>query len=254
MLKVLVVDDEIFVRKGIVLETDWAAIGCMVVAEAENGLEGLEAARKYTPDLIISDIKMPRMNGIEMLKRLREEGSEVRIIFLTAYSEFEYAQNAIKLLASDYLLKPFEDGELERTVLAVREKIEQERAGNKNVRGREQELLSLKTADKSKYIMEALEYIADHYNEDSISVGMIAESLGISEGHLSHLFRKETEYTVMAYITRYRIQNAMRLLGNCRYKVYEVAEMVGYRDIAHFSGTFKKIVGVTPSEYQSRSS
>ena len=113
MLKVLVIDDEMFVRKGIVLETDWAALGCEVVAEAANGVEGIEAVHKYSPDLIISDIRMPKLDGIGMLRALREEGSRVEVIFLTAYSEFEYAREALKLLAFDYLLKPFEDGELE---------------------------------------------------------------------------------------------------------------------------------------------
>lgn len=253
MLKVLVVDDEVYVRKGIVLETDWAALDCMVVAEAENGVQGLEAAHKYQPDLIISDIRMPQMDGLEMLAELRQEGSQVRVIFLTAYGEFSYAQNAIKLLASDYLLKPFEDGELEATVTRVREQIEQERKAKETEKRGDPPLLVRKSGDKSKYIEEALAYISQHFGDDKISVGVIAESIGISEGHLSHLFKKETDYTVMAYITRCRIQAAMKLLSNCRYKVYEVAEMVGYRDITYFSSTFKKLVGVSPSEYQNRS-
>lgn len=252
MLKVLVVDDEMFVRKGIVMEVDWAELGCMVVAEAANGLEGIEAVHKYDPDLIICDIRMPKMNGIEMLRELRREGSQVQVIFLTAYSEFDYARDALKLLAADYLLKPFEDGELEATVLRVKERLEKEKgkkgAGEENGMPK----LVLKTGDKSKYIIEAVRYIAEHYKDTEISVKVIAESLGISEGHLSHLFKKETDYTVMAFITRYRMQAAMKLLSNCRYKVYEVAEMVGYRDVAYFSNNFKKIVGVSPSEYQDR--
>ena len=74
MLKVLVIDDEVFVRKGIVMETDWASLDCMVAGEAANGLEGLEACRKYNPDLIISDIRMPKMDGIEMLKNSSGRG------------------------------------------------------------------------------------------------------------------------------------------------------------------------------------
>ena len=100
---------------------------------------------------------------------------------------------------------------------------------------------------------EALNYIKEHYGEYDISVRKIAESLGLSEGHLSHIFKKETDYTINAYITRYRIRSAMKLLQNCRYKVYEVAEMVGYKDITYFSTIFKKVAGVTPSEYQDRS-
>ena len=113
MFKILVVDDENLVRKGIVMETDWARLDCMVVAEAANGEEGLEAIHKYRPDLVICDIRMPKMDGIEMVTELRNEGNETYVIFLTAYDDFAYAQNAVKLGASDYLLKPFEDGELE---------------------------------------------------------------------------------------------------------------------------------------------
>lgn len=251
MIKVLVVDDEHFVRKGIVLETDWSALGCGVVAEAENGYEALEAVRRYRPDLIISDIRMPKLDGIQMLKTLREEGNPVRVIFLTAYSEFEYAREALKLFAFDYLLKPFEDGELEAAVMRAREQIEAER-GEDGQQDDKLLPLQLKNGDKSRYITEALQYIAEHYSDTDISVGSIAESIGISEGHLSHLFKKETDYTVMAYITRFRIRAAMKLLGNCRNKVYEVAEMAGYRDITYFSSTFKKMVGISPSEYQDR--
>lgn len=252
MLKVLVVDDEMFVRKGIVMEVDWASLDCVVVAEAANGLEGIEAVHKYDPDLIICDIRMPKMNGIEMLRELRREGSQVQVIFLTAYSEFDYARDALKLLAADYLLKPFEDGELEATVLQVKERLEKEQMKKAAAEEERMPKLVLKTGDKSKYIMEAVAYIAEHYKDTDISVKTIAESLGISEGHLSHLFKKETDYTVMAYLTRYRMQAAMKLLSNCRYKVYEVAELVGYRDVAYFSNNFKKIVGVSPSEYQDR--
>ena len=113
MYKVIVIDDEMLVRRGIVMETDWQGLNCVVVAEAGNGIEGLEAVRKYHPDLLICDIRMPKMDGIEMLKELRAEGNDVSVIFLTAYSDFSYAQSALKLFASDYLLKPFGDGELD---------------------------------------------------------------------------------------------------------------------------------------------
>lgn len=249
MLKVLVVDDERLVRRGIVMGTDWTALDSIVVAEAENGECGMAAARRYGPDLIISDIRMPQMDGIEMLRLLREEGNRARVIFLTAYSDFSYARSAIKLLASDYLLKPFEDGELEAAVTKIREQIYMEREAKAAVEGILPRL-TLKNTGKSKYVAEALSYIAEHYGDEDISVGTVAESLGISQGHLSHSFKKETEYTVMAYIMRYRMNAAIKLLGNCRYKVYEVAERVGYRDITYFSSTFKKIVGVSPSEYR----
>ena len=244
MLKVLVVEDEEMIRKGIVLAVDWAALDCVVVAEAANGREALEAVERYDPTLIITDLKMPEMDGIELLRRLREQGNNVCVIILTAYDSFSYAQSALRLGAVDFLLKPFHDGDLEQAVTALRRRID---SGGQ---GRELPIPGLKKGDKSKYVLKAMDYIGAHYNDPGISVGTIAEHLGISEGHLSHTFKKETDYTLLNYLTRYRIHKAMELLRDCRLKVSEVAEQVGYRDIPYFSATFKKLTGVSPSEYQ----
>ena len=246
MLKVLVVEDEALIRKGIVLTVDWAALDCVVVGEASNGEEALEAVERYHPSLIITDLKMPRMDGIEMLRRLREEGNQAYVIILTAYDSFSYAQSALRLGAVDFLLKPFHDGELEAAVTALRRRMASEaRSGEGGL-----PVPGLKKGDKSKYVLEAMSYIGEHYNDPSITVGLIAQSLGISEGHLSHLFKKETDYTLLNYLTRYRIHKSMELLRDCRMKIYEVAEQVGYKDITYFSATFKKVVGISPSEYQ----
>ena len=236
MLKVLIVDDEAVVRRGIVLGIDWASLGCAVVGEAANGEEGLAAAERYSPNLIITDVRMPHMDGIEMMRVLRERGSTAHVIVLTAYNDFDYARSALRFGAADYLLKPFRDQELVAAIERVREKAEAFSS-----RSAQDDLLALPKGDKSKYVLQTLEYITT-----------IARSIGISEGHLSHVFKKETSYTALGYLTLYRIHMARRLLADCRYKVYEVAGMVGYRDVAYFGSTFKKLTGLSPSEYQDR--
>ncbi len=250
MLKVVVVEDEELVRKGIVLTVDWAGADCAVVGEAANGEEGMEVIRRYHPDLIVTDIRMPKLDGIEMLHRLRAEGIDAYVVILTAYSDFSYAQSALKLGAVDYLLKPFHDGELEAVI--------------SRIRCREQESAAQHTAvpaaglsedgapEKSKYVKEALAYLAAHYNDPDVSVSSVARNLGVSDGHLSHVFKKETSYTLSGYLTNYRMHKATELLRDCRVKVYEVAELVGYRDITYFSSAFKKAMGLSPSEYQKR--
>ena len=252
MLKVLVVEDEEMIRKGIVLAVDWAALDCVVVGEASNGAQALEAVERYDPSLIITDLKMPVMDGLEMLRQLRERGNNAFVIILTAYDSFSYAQTALRLGAVDFLLKPFHDGELEQAVTRLKQRMD--RAGQGGEKGPAPlPLPELKKGDKSKYVLEAMAYIGEHYHEPNIGVAAIAQHLGISEGHLSHTFKKETDYTLLNYLTRYRIHRAMELLRDCRLKVYEVAEQVGYRDIAYFSATFKKLVGMSPSEYQDES-
>lgn len=245
MLKVLIVEDEEMIRKGIVLTVDWSSLGCVVVAEASNGEEGLEAVRRYNPTLIITDIKMPKMDGIEMMRQLRQAGNNAYVIILTAYDTFTYAQNAIRLGAADYILKPFHDGDLEKAIRSIQARYltSEKPAPALSDPG-------LKKGGKSKYVQSAISYIETHYADPTLSISAIADTLNISEGHLSHTFKKETDSTLLAYLTRFRIHKAMELLQDCRVKVYEVAEQVGYRDIAYFSSTFKKMVGVSPSEYQ----
>ncbi|MBQ3028165.1 MAG: response regulator [Lachnospiraceae bacterium] len=247
MLKVVVIDDESVVRKGIVLGVDWTAMDCVVVGEASNGEEGLLAIEQYNPNLIITDIRMPKMDGIEMVTELRKRGNRAHVIVLTAYDDFQYVRSALQLGAVDYLLKPFRNPDLEAAISRVMEK-EKDRSAMKP-----EDMLPLAKGDKSKYVLEALNYIAEHYNDNDISITPIAHSLGVSESHLSHVFKKETSYTIISYLTQYRIHMAMKLLQDCRYKVYEVSEMVGYRDVAYFGSTFKKLTGVSPSEYQDRS-
>ena len=100
MLKVLIVDDEAVVRRGIVLGVDWASLGCAVVGEAANGEEGLAAAERYSPNLIITDVRMPRMDGIEMMEQLRARGCTAHVIVLTAYNDFDYARSALRFGAA----------------------------------------------------------------------------------------------------------------------------------------------------------
>ena len=244
MLKVLVVEDEEMIRKGIVLAVDWAALDCVVVGEAADGLQALKAVERYDPSLIITDLKMPNMDGIQMMEALRARGSRAYVIILTAYDSFTYARSALRLGAVDFLLKPFHDGELEAAVIKLRRRMEAEGSGTAPA------LPERKKGDKSKYVLQAMDYIGQHYGDQNISVGEIAQHLGLSESHLSHLFRKETDYTLLNYLTRYRIHKARELLRACRTKVYEVAERVGYRDITYFSATFKKVTGMSPSEFQ----
>lgn len=246
MLKVLVVDDETVVRRGIVLGVDWAAMGCLVVGEAANGLEGIQAVERYKPNLIITDVRMPKMDGIEMIRELRCRGCEAHAILLTAYSDFDYVRSALQLGADDYLLKPFRDQELAAAVERVRQKVQERWEKGNDIE------LPLVKGDKSKYVLKALEYISAHYADSGISITTIANHLGVSEGHLSHVFKKETNYTVVGYLTQYRIHMATKLLRDRNHKVYEVAELVGYKDVAYFGSTFKKLTGVSPSEYQDR--
>ena len=247
MNRVLVVEDEEMIRKGIVLTVDWKALDCEVAGEAANGEEGLAAAERLKPDIIITDLKMPKMDGIAMLTELRKRGCTSKVIILTAYNSFSYARSALRLGAVDFLLKPYHDGELEEAILRLRDG----EAGAGGA-GKAEDALpvpELWDGQGSRYVRQAVAYIREHYSDPDICVSEIAGALGISEGHLSHMFKKETGGTILFWMTRCRIREAIRLLKEGRMKIYEVAEASGYRDIAYFSSTFKRITGHSPSEY-----
>jgi two-component system response regulator YesN len=246
-MKIVVVEDEVLARRGIILSIDWAALGCVVVGEASNGEEGFEVVRRYSPDLIITDVRMPRLDGLEMVKRLRDAGCAADVIILTAHGDFDYTRQALRLGAVDYLLKPFHNGELEKAVTAVKQRLGGGRRENPL-----REVLEAPARAKNKFVQRALDYIAENYASPGLGVENVADYLGVSASHLNHVFKKETAYTLKAYLTDYRIHAAMAFLGDCRNRVYEVAEKVGYRDIAYFSSIFKKRVGIPPSEFQNR--
>ena len=251
MTKVMIVDDEKYVRLGIKNGTDWSLIDCEVVGEASNGREGLELAKELKPDLVISDIKMPKMDGIELATNLIERFPSIKIIFLTAYDDFEYARSAIRIGVSDYLLKPFDDGELEGAVQRLMHLHPNTDATSTKL---EDELIPLidKSCMSNKYVAKAIEYIENNYIDNDFSLSNLADSIGVSEGHISRLFKGEAGVSINNYLTRYRIRRAMDYLKDVSTKVYEVADKVGYQDIAYFSNTFKKLVGISPSEYQDK--
>ncbi|MBF1691805.1 MAG: response regulator, partial [Selenomonas sp.] len=112
MQRVLIVEDEEIIRKGLVCTIDWAAMDCVVVGDAADGAAGLELLRTTHPDILLTDIRMPRMDGITMAEHARDEGILPQLIFLTSYAEFDYAKKAIELHAADYLLKPVNEEEL----------------------------------------------------------------------------------------------------------------------------------------------
>lgn len=247
MYKVVIVEDDPTVCRGLRDTICWERMGCIVAGEAHNGEEGVVLARRLLPDIIITDVKMPRMDGVEMLGILRKSGCRAKVIILTAFSDFGYAQSAIRLGVSDYLLKPLKDGAIEEAVAAV--------TGGEGRGGGEAGEIKLDFDPdrryQGKYVQEALTFIKSRYRED-INIGMAAAYLELSEGYLSRILKRETGYSFTEYLTSFRILKAMEALRDCRVKVYEAAERSGYQDTAYFSSQFKKLVGVSPSEYQNR--
>lgn len=256
-MKILVVDDEYLVRLRLRTTMDWQRYGFELVGEAEDGETGLELAVRLRPDIIVTDMSMPFLDGVGLMEQLRSRGIGAKIIVLSGYDEFQYAKGAITYGASDYILKPVENDKLMSAIRKLADAIRKERMseqiGKQKLIGdliaQLKQLRSRKTAGSAKLVEEAAKYIRQHYADDSLTVNRIAEKLYISPSHLMHIFKENTSLTVNDYMTECRIEKAKELLSANKYKIYEVCDRVGIRNSRYFSQLFKRYTNQTPKEY-----
>lgn len=261
MIGIVIVEDESYIRKGMVMTTPWEQFGCKVIGEASDGQEGYELIKKLQPDIVITDVNMPVMDGIEMLRKL-ECVSNTEYIIISGYSDFSYAQQAIKLGVRDYLLKPIDDDDfyriLKKVILYIENKhsIEKQREQSQLIQEGKEILAKEEGFDthydsRQMYVMKAVEWIEVHFSEN-IGISDAALELKISESYLSRLFKSYMGYTFVEYLTNYRIRKAIQLLKDHSIKIYEVSERVGYNDPKYFGILFKKKIGVTPMTFKNR--
>jgi len=247
-LKMMIVDDERIILESLETLIDWKSIGIKVVATADNGATAIDLAASFLPDIILSDISMPTMSGLEMLEVLREKEMRVEVIFITAYSKFEYAKQAIKYGAADYLLKPIDETQLLETVSRCADKIRE--TTSKQIDDADADI-SHQPPRTGRLVYEALEYIHANYHKD-ITLSQVAGHLYITPTYLSKLFSTEVQVSFSNYLLSYRIKIAKELLRNTHQKIYEISEQVGYTDTAHFSKLFKRATSQTPNQYRNR--
>ncbi|MCY1713751.1 response regulator transcription factor [Caproiciproducens galactitolivorans] len=254
MYKVLLVEDEDIIRKGLMFMMNWAEYGCTIVSEAVNGKDGLDKIAGFRPDIVITDVKMPFLDGIEMLKKSIEEyGFEA--IILSGYSEFDYAKEAVSLGVTEYLLKPLDmdllGKALKKTAAKIAEKGEIEAFRRSRKIAAETDILLAGMAcrnHQSKYGKEMLDYIDRHYCE-KISISDLCGRLNVSVTYLNAKFKEETNYTFNDFLNRYRIVRAVKMLKDSDMKVYEIAEAVGFQDYKYFIQVFKKYIGCSPIKF-----
>ncbi|MFA6846695.1 MAG: response regulator [Sphaerochaetaceae bacterium] len=255
MYKILIVEDEEIIRKGIIYTVDWVKYNCVVVEDAADGKEGLEKIAYYRPDIVITDIKIPYINGLEMLQKSIKQ-YHYEAILVTGYEVFSYAKQAISLGVSEYLLKPIDLEELGKVLERLTEKIRKnqiyQEITKQSNKIQNNQIVDPKrlTALKSKYVYTMIKYIEQHYSE-KISIKDIGAEFNLSKTYLNARFKEETGYPFNDFLNRYRISRSVELLKQHKLKVYEVALSVGIPDYKYFSLVFKKYVGCSPMQFVS---
>ena len=242
MYKVVLVDYEALIVEGLRQVVDWAAHNCRVAACAGDAASGTRAVREHRPDILFTDIKMPGEDGLTMLAGLKVEFPRMQIAVLTGYRDFEYAQRAIRLGVSRFLLKPSKMDELEEALdymtgvldrMPREEHFEEEPADAAN----------------SFIVRQARAYIASQCAE-KLSLQEVADHCFVSQWHLSKLLNRHLGQTFYDLLNAERVGRAKALLENPALRISEVADQVGYTDTAHFSRVFKKLEGVSAGEWR----
>lgn len=257
MYKVLLIEDEAIIRKGLRYTFNWEEFNCCVIGEAENGEEGLQLIEQLCPEIIIVDVNMPRLDGISMLS-LIPKNKVYSCILLTGYDDFNIAKKAIHLGVTDYLLKPVDTEQLIEAITKAKQKVDAQ-IRLQQLEEEDNEVSHLKDYSilpnplpqvQSVYVRKVLNYIQLNY-ANKFTMKDLETEFEISGTYLNKLFKQEIGYTVNDFLNRYRIQQAMIKMKSGNDKVYQIAMDVGIKDYKYFIMIFKKYTNQTPKQFQS---
>lgn len=261
MIRLLIADDEKLEREALAELVQRRFEREVVLEVAENGRKAADTAVLWGADLILMDIEMPGMSGLDAARAVLAQRPSCRVIFVTAYSLFQYAHEAVHLGACDYLLKPVDPDELEASVRRAMRQIETERkleelaAARPQPEQTETEEEAEDAPEESENSQTALvmahvrRYLEDNYMFD-LSLDSVGEILHISPAYLSAQFKKYQKMNFLDCLTELRINAAKELLADPFRSSAEVASMVGYEDASYFARAFKKRTGMTPTQYR----
>ncbi len=248
-MKILIADDEYLEREMLesILEKHFGSE--VQIRMAENGRQAVDIAAIWNADVILMDIEMPGINGMEAARRILDPGSGVKLIFVTAYGVFTYAQEAVKLGACDYILKPIQPEEVIRAVVRAVGQAESHR--QLEALAPEANALDGGVSDKAAPLIARVEkYLQHNYMLFDISLDSVSAILNINPSYFSSLFKRSTGINFVDYLTNLRIQAAQELLQDPLRSTAEVARLVGYENANYFTRTFKKKTGMTPTDFR----
>lgn len=243
MYRAMVVDDEEMICAGMARQIEQMGLAIKVVARAADGPEAMELFAEYSPDILLMDINIPHINGLECIRRIRESNRLCVIIIVSGYDDFEYARQAIRHNVDFYLLKPVEDEEF-REIIEQAAALYDKRLEQENILAR-YEAKQPKPRSKSSVI----EYINTHFTWKDLSSETIEEEFHLSRTALFKLMKELTGMSLVEYVTTLRIDYSMRLLREDK-PIGEIAVLCGYGDQFYFSRVFKKKLGISPREYR----
>lgn len=243
MYRVVLIDDERMIVEGLRRVIPWQDYGCEVAGTAEDAVSGAELIRELRPHIVFTDIRMPGQDGLTMLAGLRSEFPDMQVSVLTGYRDFSYAQEAIRLGVTRFLLKPSKLDEIKEALSAMTDRLR---------------ALPAETAEENSdsqqaghyLVRRAFAYMQQHFTE-KLTLSEVADACYVSQWHLSKLLNRYAGKSFNDILNSLRVEEAKRLLANPSLRIGDIGEMVGYADPAHFAKVFKKLTDMSANEYRS---
>ena len=249
MYRVMLIDDELPVRKLMLSSIDWASLDMEVVGEAASGIEAINVIDDMRPDIAFVDISMPFMNGIEFTEVATKNYPELIIIIMTAFDKFEYARKCVSLPVFDYMLKPLVRTEVTETLLRAKARLDARLGDRSSSLVFGSAIPQEDSADEEASVSEQImRYIEANYTDSCVNLTSVAQQFGFSSSYLSRKFKQETGRNFLEYLTECRMKKAIELAEN-NVKMYKASAAVGIPDPNYFGRCFKKYTGKGYSEY-----
>jgi len=233
VLKLLIVDDEYEIRTTLASAFPWESCGFMVAGQAESVATAIEQVSRNSFDAVLCDIRMGGGSGLDFARWSHEQNQKYRIVFLSAYRKFEYAQEALKYGVHSYIVKPPELAEIIRVFSEIRDEIE---------------AASGKSCCSESVISIIKSYIEGNFANASIEGA--ARLVRMNSHYLSTYFKEKSGQTFSTLLLNTRMARAGELLHEGRHKTNEISEMVGYTDPKNFVRAFKRWAGKSPRDFK----
>lgn len=239
MYQLIIIDDEEHIGNGISNIFPWESVGFEVSGVFTDGEKALQYIETHNINVVMTDIRMPKLTGIDLTRQLSIKYPDIKVIFMSGYSDFEYMKSAIIHSVCDYLLKPIKYEELLTCFQRIQEQMNKE--------------LNINEPEKhhsyySQIINTTLEYIDDNIKDASLE--SIAIKVNMSPSYLSRIIKEKSGKNFSTYLLEARMKKAANLLKGIDYRHYEIAFMVGYDNPKNFSRAFKQYYGISPKEFR----
>lgn len=267
MKKILFVDDDEAIRFLVSCYSFWEDFDFQITGEASNGEEALRMLEGSAYDVVLADIRMPKMDGLQMVEKLREQGNRIHVVIASTYSDFRYAKQAMRLGVLDFIEKPLTEEKLLESLKLVRESLElgentsdmdytaaefyEVRLSEASDIERENIRKEYQVIREDRLVMEICTFFLSRFKSGT-AIDDAARTLGMNRDYLSRRFKQTTGRTPLEYLTAVRMEYAKKRLKGTHLKVYEISGEMGYMTADHFTRVFKKYTGMTPNQYRKR--